>query len=253
MIGAKNLGLSYPRHQVLDGISFTLEPGQLCAVIGANGSGKSTLLRCLAGLHPASSGQRFGASELPPAQRREQLAYLPQRLPLPPALSARQLAMLGADAPQRWLASAAAQQRAAQALATLDLQTLAERDCRTLSGGEYRRAALAACLAQGAPIMLLDEPCAGLDLPHAGALMGGLRRWIVGAPDRHAALVVLHDLNLAAQWADRLLLLGQGQLLADDRPETVLASEALELAFGGELQRFRHPEHGHLVVLGPSR
>ena len=102
MIGAQNLAVGYPAHTVLKAVNFELIPGQVTALIGANGSGKSTLLRSLAGLQPALLGQCTGASTLAPEPRRKQLAYLPQRLPKPPALAARDLILLGADAPRSW-------------------------------------------------------------------------------------------------------------------------------------------------------
>ena len=252
MIGAESLSLSYGDLPVVKDVEFELQPGSLTALIGANGSGKSTLMRGLAGLHEASDGRVTGPAQLPILKRRDALAYLPQGLPDPSALSVEEFALLGADAPNRWSVSQQARQRVDQALKTLDLSSLAQRACSTLSGGEYRRAGLAACLAQGAPWLLLDEPCAGLDLPHAAALLAGLRQWLADDGAR-GALVVLHDLNLAAQWADRCLLMCNGELLADDDPETVLTSDALESAFGANLQRFRHPQHDHLVILGPRR
>jgi ABC-type cobalamin/Fe3+-siderophores transport system ATPase subunit len=251
MIGGHGLRLSYGETTVLSDITLQLQAGSLHALIGANGSGKSTLLRCLAGLHAASAGTLLGAAALTLHERRRQLAMLPQSLPQAPALSVEQLALLGADAPQRWSASKQARQRAHEALELLDLLPLKNRLCQQLSGGEYRRACLAACFAQGSPWLLLDEPCAGLDLPHCAELMAGLKAWL-GADPRRGALVVMHDLNLAAQWADRCLLLGEQSLLANDETDSVLAGDALEHAFGGALQRFRHPQADHLVLLGVS-
>ncbi len=251
MIGAQALSLAYGQTRVVEDVDFSLQPGCLTALIGANGCGKSTLMRGLAGLHAAQQGQALGPAQEPIAVRRKTLAYLPQSLPEPSALSVEGFALLGADSPTAWSASTAAKQRVASALEQLDLRALATRACATLSGGEYRRAGLAACLAQGTPWLLLDEPCAGLDLPHAAALMSGLKRWLA-KDEKRGALVILHDLNLAAQWADRLLLMANGRLVADDTAEAVLTSPQLETAFGGQLQRFRHPEGNHLVVLGPS-
>ena len=141
-------------------------------------------------------------------------------------------------------------ERADAALEVMGLSGFEARLCCELSGGEFRRAAVAATLAQGAPLLLLDEPCAGLDLPHASALMRRLRQWVDDAPQQRGALLVLHDLNAVAQWCDRALLLGDGRLLADGTPQEVLASDALERAYQGRLQRFRHPQADHLVILG---
>jgi iron complex transport system ATP-binding protein len=250
MIEATGLALGYRNSKVLSGVDLSIRAGSLGALIGANGSGKSTLLRCLAGLHAPSAGSLRGAATLPGRERRKVLAYLPQRLPEAAAIRVRDWVLLGADGPRRWRVSAAACQRADDALTAMGLNGFERRLCNELSGGEFRRAAVAATLAQGAPLLLLDEPCSGLDLPHASALMRRLRRWIDDEPQQRGALLVLHDLNAVAQWCDRALLLGDGLLLADGDPQEVLASDTLERAYKGRLQRFRHPQADHLVILG---
>ena len=248
---AQNLCLGYGPLTVIDSVDVEIEPGQLTALIGINGCGKTTLLRAFAGLHTPASGRVTGPAELPPIKRRDQLAYLPQRLPEGAHLTVKELVVMSADAPNRWRASKAALERADQALEQLELSALRDRYCHHLSGGEYRRAALAACLAQVTPWLILDEPCAGLDLYQSALLMRGLKEWL-NADSSRGALVVLHDLNLCAQWADRCVVLSGGHIAASGSPEAVLTSDALSAAYGGTLQRFRHPERDHLVVLGPQ-
>ena len=248
---AENLSLSYGSDPVINELTLAINPGELTVLIGVNGCGKTSLLRALAGLHKPLSGAVYGAAQKKPQARRYDLAYLPQTLPERASLSVSELVLMGADAPNRWYPSPDAKERAKLALELLGMTTLAERACDTLSGGEYRRAALAACFAQGTPWLLLDEPCAGLDLHQAAVLMNGLSKWLKNDAKR-GALVVLHDLNLCAQWADRCVLLNNGQIEADGDPETVLSSTALEAAYG-QLQRFRHPQRDHLVVLGPQQ
>ena len=246
----EKLSLSYGSDPVVKDLTLSVNRGELTALIGVNGCGKTSLLRALAGLHKPLSGAIFGPAQKDPKARRYELAYLPQILPERAHLSVSELVLMGADAPNRWYPSPEAQGRAEHALELLGLAALSHRSCDTLSGGEYRRAALAACFAQGTPWLLLDEPCAGLDLHQSAVLMRGLSMWLKNDTKR-GVLVVLHDLNLCAQWADRCVLLNDGTIQAQGDPESVLSSSALEEAYG-QLQRFRHPQRDHLVVLGPQ-
>ena len=247
---AEKLSVSYGSDLVINELTLTINPGELTALIGVNGCGKTSLLRALAGLHKPLRGKVFGPAQKNPHARRDDLAYLPQTLPEQASLTVDELVLMGADAPTQWYPSPDAKQRAKRALDLLGLTALAHRGCDTLSGGEYRRAALAACFAQGTPWLLLDEPCAGLDLHQSAVLMRGLSAWLKGDSKR-GAVVVLHDLNLCAQWADRCVLLNEGRIQAEGDPEDVLSSSEIEYAYG-RLQRFRHPERDHLVVLGPQ-
>ena len=249
MIGAEQLSVGYGDRAVLRDVDLRIDGG-LVALIGANGSGKSTLMRALAGLHPAMSGRVLGPGPLPPAARARQLNYLPQRGPDAPRLAVRQFIAMGADGASEWGVSEEAMDRVEAAMKGLGIERLAERRCDALSGGEFRRVQLAASIAQPSPWLLLDEPCAGLDLPQASAALAQLQR---EAKRRQGGgvLVVLHDLNMVAQYAERCLLLGDGKLLYDDETETVLNLDGLEAAYGGRIERFRHPKTGQTVVLGP--
>ena len=247
---AQGLTLSYAGRAVLTDLTFELRRGATTAVIGVNGCGKSTLLRALAGLHAPSAGTLTGPAQSPPIVRRRELAYLPQRLPDQPALSVREFVIMSAGSPTRWFPSQEATQRAQEALELLQLNDLSERLCATLSGGEYRRVALAACFAQGARWLVLDEPCAGLDLHQASRFMGCVRTWLKAQRDR-GVVVVVHDLNLCAQYADECLLIDDGTLQAQGPADELLRSAALETAYGS-LQRFRHPQRDHLVILGEA-
>lgn len=245
---AHALSLGRGTEPVIQNVDLELRGGELVALLGANGSGKSTLLRALAGLDPVFSGQVPEASLLPAAQRRQHLAYLPQQPPRAPGYSIEDMVLMAAAGPLNWRASSSSKQRVREALEATDLSPLANRPCDQISGGEYRRALLAATLAQGAPVLLLDEPCAGLDLPHAAQVLEHLQGWLQQDADR-AALVALHDLNLASLFCHRVLLLGQGGLLSEGSPEVVLQPDQLQQAFGAGLDCFQHPQTGQRVIL----
>ncbi|MBM65114.1 MAG: cobalamin/Fe(3+)-siderophore ABC transporter ATP-binding protein [Myxococcales bacterium] len=229
-------------------LNFELPAGELVGLIGPNGAGKTSLLRALAGLDAPHAGQLPAISLEPPQLRRQSLAFLPQLAPPAPAYSVREFVLMASDEPLRWQAQSTAIERADDALLATDLSALAHRPCDRLSGGEYRRTLLAATLAQGASLLLLDEPCAGLDLPHAALVMSHLRTWLTGAKNRRV-LVAMHDLNLTAQFCDQVLLLGEGELLGQDRPNAVLTPNLLDRAFGPGLSCFEHPESGQRVIL----
>jgi iron complex transport system ATP-binding protein len=248
-LNATALGAGYGTVQVLTDINLRFEPGSVTVIAGGNGTGKSTFLRTLAGLLPPCSGAVSPVGSLLPAARRELLAYLPQTLPPALAIEVREAVGLGAIAPGAWSLDAAGNDRVDAALARFDLLALKAARIDRISGGEQRRAALAAALGQGAPWLLLDEPTAGLDLAHAGQAFGALRRWVADQPQNRGVIAAVHDLNLAARCADRLILLGERGVLADGAPDDVLSSDALCRSMGGDLARFRDPQSGQMVVL----
>jgi iron complex transport system ATP-binding protein len=233
---------------VLDGVGLTLAAGDRVAVVGANGSGKSTLLRALLGLEPAAHGAvRLGGRPLGAMSRGEiaraaTLVLQDTHVEVP--ITVRELVALGRY-PHRGASTAARDRDAiARALAHAELEALAERDVRTLSGGELQRAHLARALAQETPVVLLDEPTASLDLHHqlhTLATLGAL------AAEGRAVLVVLHDLALAARWAERIVVLGAGRVLAGGAPEDVLTPATIREAFGVEARVERVA--GSLVVI----
>lgn len=246
-----NLAVGRGAKQILSDLRFDLLAGELVGLIGANGSGKTTLLRVLAGLDTPQAGQLPTLSLQPPAQRRNTLAFLPQLAPPAPAYSVRDFILMASGEPLHWQAKPAAIERMEEAVEATDLHDLKHRACDRLSGGEYRRTLLAGTLAQGADVLLLDEPCAGLDLPHAALVMKHLRSWLKRGTARRA-LVALHDLNLAAQFCDRIFLLGAGELLGKGHPDTVLTPELLDRAFGPGLSCFQHPVTGQRVILAEA-
>jgi len=222
------LSVTLGRRAVLHGVTATLGPG-VTAVCGANGSGKTTLLRAAMGLLKPSAGRALlsgeDASALAPAERARRAGYLPQERRVAWGVPAIRIAALGA--PEQPLPVAEA--RGLAALEEVGLGGLADRGAFEMSGGERARVLLARLFATGAPTLVLDEPAAGLD-PDAQLLVMDLLK--VRAERGSTVVVTLHDLALAARYADRVLVLHGGQLVADGPPMQALSTQVLAQAFG---------------------
>lgn len=236
----------------LNDVSACFRPGELVVVCGPNGAGKSTLLQCLAGLLPAASGSVLldGApiASLPLRQRARAIGYLPQDGEIAWDLSVRNLVALGRLPHGRGPVTFGAQVDAA--LAALDLESFSTRPVSTLSGGEKARALLARVLAGEPRWVLADEPLAALDLGHQLALVRYLRR---AARSGAGVVIALHDLSLAMNRADRVLVLDQGRLAADDAPEQALSPAVIERVWGVPARWLGEPGARALAVEGGGR
>ena len=235
MIGLVDVTCGYGAAPVVRGVSVTVARGELVALIGPNGAGKTTVARLAAGLlRPSGGAVRVDDRDPATAPRRalaRALAYLPQRYELAFPFTALEVVLMGRYARQRGpgLDSAEDEAAARAALARCDVVALADRRFDTLSGGERRRVVLAQALCQGADAILLDEPTAALDPAHAIAVA----RALVEERSRGAAvLIVTHDLDLAARFADRIVALAAGRVIADGRPADVLGDPRVAAAFG---------------------
>ena len=239
--------------RVLDGIDAAVARGEWVALIGPNGAGKSTLLRAVAGLVPYHGLVRVDGLDTARLRRRElarKIAFVPQTPLLPPGMRVSEYVLLGRTPHTGAFGYEGPDDLDAvgRAIDRLDLAELAERPLRTLSGGEQQRAVLARAIAQDTPILLLDEPTASLDLgrqQQALELVSVLRE-----RGELTVLCAMHDLTLAAQFANRLLLLSNGRLVAEG-PPVEIATEALIAAhYGAEV---RVVEHDGAISVIPVR
>jgi len=203
-LDVQSLVVRYGLRVALNGVSFSLNSGEVLAVIGPNGAGKTSLLRALSGIQPAESGQMLldgrDVAKLSPVERARWMAVVPQARQLPALFTGYQTVMLGRTPHINWLGRTLPQDEAAvhQAMQRTGTLELAERRVDELSGGEQQRLLLARALAQGSPLLLLDEPTTHLDLHYQISLMDNIRS--LAHDDGLAVLLVTHDLHLVARY-----------------------------------------------------
>ena len=245
MLKIEGLSVSYGLRRVLQAVSLDVQSGQMLALIGPNGAGKSTLLRAVSGVIPVLAGkvsvQQADLLALPAMQRARYLAVVPQAVAMPPAFTVWETVLLGRTPYLNFLGQVSEkdEQIARLALQRVDALNLAERRVGELSGGEQQRVLLARALAQSTPILLLDEPTVHLDLQHQVSLMETVCS--LAHTDNLAVLVALHDLNLAARYADRVALLVAGEVVEVGTTRQVLTPELISEAYHLNVQVVPHP------------
>jgi iron complex transport system ATP-binding protein len=239
---------------VLRGVDLSVEPGEWVTVIGPNGAGKSTLLRAVGGLLKPAGGEvaLFGTpiARLGRRVRARTVATVAQSPVVPPGMVVFDYVLLGRTpyVPPLGRESATDLAAVSQVLSRLDLDAFAGRELDTLSGGERQRVFLARALAQGATLLLLDEPTSALDIGHQQEvleLVDQLRR-----DDGLTVLATMHDLSVAGEYADRLVLLAGGEVVADGVPRDVLTEELLARYYKA---RVRVVDDGRGPIVVPVR
>jgi iron complex transport system ATP-binding protein len=239
MLALDGVRFAFGAHTVLDHVSLAVAARSLVCIVGPNGAGKSTLLRLAAGLlRPAAGSVRTAGVDPGATERRRfarRVAYMPQDYALVFPFTVGEVVLMGRY-PHRGVLALENDEDArlaARAMERCDLGALADRRFDALSGGERRRALLAQAICQAADLLLLDEPTVSLDPGHADDVFRLLDE------DRRrrgtTAVVVTHDLNLAARWADRLVLVDEGRIAATGEPADVLGSPAAARAYGVRL------------------
>jgi iron complex transport system ATP-binding protein len=234
MLIIQNLSVFYGSRQILHNISLDVGNGEVLAMIGPNGAGKSTLIRAASGVipysgHVSTNGDDFAS--LNPMQRAKYIATVPQAVSLPPAYTVWETVILGRTPYLGFLGqpSEKDEEIARQSLGRVSALPFADRRVGELSGGEQQRVLLARALCQSTPILLLDEPTAHLDLQYQVSLLELVTE--LAHKDNLAVLVALHDLNLAAHYADRIALMVAGNIKAMGTPKEVLQPELIADAY----------------------
>lgn len=250
VLHADRVGIQASSRWLVRDVSFSLERGEVLAILGPNGAGKSTLLGALAGdISPAEGAVMLDGRPLvgiKPLELARRRAVLPQQTFVQFAFTAREIVEMGRSAIDADRIDQGAVDRVLIATEAYDLQ---HRIFPTLSVGEQTRVSLSRVLAQETPILLLDEPTAALDLRHQQLVMEIAR----DLANRGAALVVvMHDLNLASAYADRILLLREGRMVMLGTPRETLTESVLSEIFGCRVGVIAHPETGLPLVLPMS-
>lgn len=232
---ARNVSIVAGSAKLVDDTSLSLSSGELVAILGPNGAGKTSLLRALLGMTELASGSvqldQKDCSSLTAAERARLISYLPQRRPLAWPNKVRDIVALGRFAHGAAIGRLAPPdaKAVADAIVACDLEKLADRDADTLSGGEIARVHFARAIAARTPLLIADEPTAALDPLHQLGISQLVRDFVNAGG---GALVVLHDVALAARFADRLIWMRDGGIVAEGTPEETLNAQLMQDVYG---------------------
>jgi iron complex transport system ATP-binding protein len=254
MVSVQDIIAGYDGRPVLRDVRFDVAPGEFLGLIGPNGCGKTTLLRVISGALPAMKGhidiQGRNLWEIGRRKLAKIMACLLQDLSLDLAFTVRELVLMGRSPHLPRIGSETARdfEVACEAMALCDVSHLAERSVTEISGGERQRVLIALCLAQEPRVLLLDEPTSHLDIGHQLSVLD-----LIAKLNRQTSLTVvavLHDLNLAAEYCQRLLVLNEGRVAALGNPSEVLTTKIISNVYGTKVLIERNPLSGkpHVVL-----
>lgn len=245
MLNVSHLSIHAYDKVLLQDVSFGLENGKVYGLIGHNGSGKSTLIKALAGETMPTQGEILlngqAIHKMPAKQLAKHLAYLPQKLPDAPQFLVHELVMLGRYPHQSWLQKPTEHDKKIvdNCMQMTGVAPFAQQSVATLSGGEKARAWLAMCLAQQSEILLLDEPLAPLDIVYQLEILKLIQN--LAKEKQMAIVIIIHDINLTAQFCDEIIALKKGSLCHMGDIQSTMKVDVLKQIFGIELAIFEHP------------
>ncbi|MDV2860090.1 ATP-binding cassette domain-containing protein [Psychrobacter sp. CAM01] len=242
MIKLDNISHHIGKQQILHDISLSLPSAQVIALIGPNGAGKSTLFSVMARLQPLQSGKvMFGEHDIvscPARTLAKTVAMLGQDNQVQGRLRVHELLMFGRYPYHQGQPSAQDEQKVQEMIERFELEPLAERFLSTLSGGQRQRVLIAMIVCQDTPYLLLDEPLNNLDMYHAGRLMRELRE--LSCSQQKTVVIVLHDINQAAQFADTVVMMKTGQVMAVGQPVDVITKTAMKDLYNVDVTVLNH-------------
>jgi iron complex transport system ATP-binding protein len=252
MLAARDISVNFNGRDVLRGVSLDLRESEIVALVGPNGAGKTTLIRTLNGTVVPTAGQvtlnERSLKSLPRRDVARSIAVVAQENETKFPVKVSEFVLSGRFVYRRGFGWETDKDVSAakRALADCDLREFADRLMNELSGGERQRVVLARALASGAEILLLDEPTANLDLAHQAMMFRLVRERCEGG--RASAVVITHDLNLTAEFADRVMLLKNGKVFALGAPTEVLTAENVASVFGVNVLLDQNPASGKVRV-----
>ncbi|MFC1921546.1 heme ABC transporter ATP-binding protein [Chloroflexota bacterium] len=252
-IEADNVSLAYGHNVVIKDLTFQVSPGEMVGLIGPNGSGKSTVIKALSHIMKPYSGNIFmdgrNLLQIPRGELARMLGVVPQMPLLPSSFTAFEIVLMGRN-PHLGLfqyEGVKDMEITWQAMGRTATQALAERSIGELSGGEIQRIVIARVLAQEPKSILLDEPTSNLDINHQVEILDLIKALCLDS--NLAVVITLHDLNLASQYCDRLILINNGEVHAQGTPTEVINTKNIKEVYGADNCVYTHPANGLPTVL----
>ena len=258
ILQATEISFSWGENHVLKGLDLDIGENELISILGVNGAGKSTLLKCLNRILTPQSGKiqvlSKDVSSLSLLQLSTLMSYVPQSVRSSFSMDVFDVVLLGRRPHISWRINENDREKVSQTLRTLNLENFAFRRFDQLSGGERQRVIIAKAVAQDPKIFLLDEPTSDLDLKSQIEIMKSLRTLVSNSASPKSALVAIHDINIAARFSDRILLLHDGQIISQGTPQEVLTTENIAKVFGvtSEVEIFSPSETREFEAYSPS-
>tara|TARA_B100000700_G_scaffold116428_1_gene131012 strand:- start:2027 stop:2926 length:900 start_codon:yes stop_codon:yes gene_type:complete len=258
ILQATEISFSWGENHVLKGLDLDIGENELISILGVNGAGKSTLLKCLNRILTPQSGKiqvlSKDVSSLSLLQLSTLMSYVPQSVRSSFSMDVFDVVLLGRRPHISWRINENDREKVSQTLRTLNLENFAFRRFDQLSGGERQRVIIAKAVAQDPKIFLLDEPTSDLDLKSQIEIMKSLRTLVSNSASPKSALVAIHDINIAARFSDRILLLHDGQIISQGTPQEVLTTENIAKVFGvtSEVEIYSPSETREVEAYSPS-
>ncbi len=249
----KDITLGYRKKPVVEGINFEVKPGEILGIVGANGCGKSTIIKAIARIIKPFSGNillnEINIAQIPRRDLSRLLGVVPQMPLLPSTFTAFEIVLMGRN-PHLGLLQYESKQDMAVAWEAMEktaTQQLAERRIGQLSGGEIQSIVIARVLAQQTKSILLDEPTANLDIGRQIEILDLIKE--LCQKENLTVVIAIHELNLAAQYCDRLILVNEGRIHSQGEPQVVITEENIKQVYGSSNYLLPHPLSGLPVVL----
>ncbi|MFW5987924.1 MAG: ABC transporter ATP-binding protein [bacterium] len=250
-MNGQNLCFAYKQKKILDKLDIEIKEGELTSITGPNGVGKSTLIKCMSNIYKLNSGVIYLGRDILDKKDSKKLAkmlgYVPQKEENNFSITAYEMILLGRKPYIKWKVKKSDKEIVNNLLKKLKIEHLAERDINTLSGGERQKVVIARALAQEPEILLLDEPTASLDLNHQVEVMKTLQK--LAHEEKTSVVVVLHNLNLASRFSDKVFLMSKDGFYKVGEPEQVFTTENIKEIYNIEVEILKSSQGNHIVPL----